>query len=260
MAAPTKIGLDYFPFDVSFFDDEKVTLIRAQYGEKGEGIILRLLCSIYKQGYYLEWSDKERTLFIGKYRYESALVDQVITAALKWSLFDNTLFKNYGALSSAGIQRRYFEAVRRRRSVKINADYMLVSLEDVSINGVIVDINGVNVGKNPVNESKVNQSKKSRQKKSASTPTQEKVKYADYVSMTKSEHGKLVEKYGTAAVYQMIEKLDNHKGARGAKYKSDYRAILSWVVDWWKQKEEKRNGTNQSGGRAKPRNDDWERA
>ena len=29
----------------------------------------------------------------------------------------------------------------------------------------------------------------------------------------------------------MIEILDNYKGAKGKRYKSDYRAILTWVVD-----------------------------
>jgi hypothetical protein len=37
----------------------------------------------------------------------------------------------------------------------------------------------------------------------------------------------------------MIEVLDNYKGANGKKYKSDYRAILNWVVERV-EREEKR--------------------
>ena len=33
------------------------------------------------------------------------------------------------------------------------------------------------------------------------------------------------------ATKRMIEILDNYKGAKGKRYKSDYRAILTWVVD-----------------------------
>jgi phage replication O-like protein O len=56
-------------------------------------------------------------------------------------------------------------------------------------------------------------------------------KYAEFVSMTEEEYNKLIEKYGQEQTQKMVEKLDNFKGARGKKYKNDYRAILSWVVD-----------------------------
>ena len=63
--------------------------------------------------------------------------------------------------------------------------------------------------------------------------TRDKIKYSDFVKMKKSEHEKLVDQYGTKATKWMIEKLDNYKGAKGKTYKSDYRAILSWVVEEW---------------------------
>ena len=58
-----------------------------------------------------------------------------------------------------------------------------------------------------------------------------KVKYADYVSMTEDEHRKLCEKYGDQFAEACIETLSNYKGAKGKTYKSDYLAILNWVVD-----------------------------
>jgi hypothetical protein len=61
--------------------------------------------------------------------------------------------------------------------------------------------------------------------------TAPKKRFAENVRMTEAEHGRLVEKYGEDATARLIEKLDNAKGAKGYKYKSDYRAILSWVVD-----------------------------
>ena len=61
--------------------------------------------------------------------------------------------------------------------------------------------------------------------------TPAKTKYAEFVLMTEEEHAKLVHQYGEANVQRMITKLDNYKGAKGKTYKSDYRAILSWVAD-----------------------------
>lgn len=55
--------------------------------------------------------------------------------------------------------------------------------------------------------------------------------FAEFVSLTNDEHLSLVAKYGEQGTKKMIEILDNYKGSTGKKYASDYRAILSWVVD-----------------------------
>lgn len=65
---------------------------------------------------------------------------------------------------------------------------------------------------------------------SASKKSGGKIKYAEFVSMTEEEHQKLIDEHGEEKVKRMIEILDNYKGANGKKYKSDYRAILTWVV------------------------------
>lgn len=70
----------------------------------------------------------------------------------------------------------------------------------------------------------------------------DKIKYAEFVSMTQEEHDKLEEKYGPVALSEMIDKLDNYKGASGKRYKSDYRAILSWVVQSYR--DEHKNAQN----------------
>ena len=57
-----------------------------------------------------------------------------------------------------------------------------------------------------------------------------KKKYKDSVFLTKEEHEKLVHRYGDTQTRQLIDKLDLHKGANGKTYKSDYKAILNWVV------------------------------
>ncbi len=57
-----------------------------------------------------------------------------------------------------------------------------------------------------------------------------KIKYAEFVTMTNAEHEKLVSTHGEIDTQRMIEILDNWKGQEGKTYKSDYRAILSWVV------------------------------
>ena len=73
--------------------------------------------------------------------------------------------------------------------------------------------------------------------------------YAENVKMTESEYNNLVERYSEEGARWMITKLDNYKAARGMVYKSDYRAILNWVVkEWQKELNAKQNG-NYNGSR-----------
>jgi hypothetical protein len=51
---------------------------------------------------------------------------------------------------------------------------------------------------------------------------------------------KLFARYGKRDAMEMIEYLDNYKGAYGKTYKSDYRAILVWVADAVYEKRAKR--------------------
>ena len=59
----------------------------------------------------------------------------------------------------------------------------------------------------------------------------EKIHFAEFVTMTNAEYDKLVSTYGKEFADQCINTLDNYKGSSGKRYRSDYRAILSWVVD-----------------------------
>ncbi len=63
----------------------------------------------------------------------------------------------------------------------------------------------------------------------------EKQKYDESVTMTNVEMSTLIERFGINATNWMIDKLNNYKISKGKKYKSDYRAILSWVVKEWKK-------------------------
>lgn len=67
----------------------------------------------------------------------------------------------------------------------------------------------------------------------------EKKHYADLVTLTEQEYSKLVEQHGEEATGWCIQKLDNYKGSTGKKYASDYKAILSWVLESYREDREK---------------------
>lgn len=82
--------------------------------------------------------------------------------------------------------------------------------------------------------------------------------------MTEKEYEKLVERFGQAFTMACIEELDNYKGAKkGRTYASDYRAILSWVVDRVKEKRpglmkaSKNSSESAAPGKAKNPFEEW---
>ena len=56
----------------------------------------------------------------------------------------------------------------------------------------------------------------------------DKKKYGDFVQLTDDEYTKLVEKFGEQSAREKIETLNEYKGSRGRRYKSDYYTILCW--------------------------------
>lgn len=77
--------------------------------------------------------------------------------------------------------------------------------------------------------------------KAPKTPKTEKDKYGDCVYLTKNEYAKLVAEYGEPGTLWMIKKLDNWKASTGKTYQSDYKAVLSWVVEEYKKQAPKIN-------------------
>lgn len=74
--------------------------------------------------------------------------------------------------------------------------------------------------------------------KPTAKPKQQKHHYAPTVLLTDEEYGKLVAEHGKDGAVWMIQKLDGYKAARGMTYKSDYRAILNWVVREYKKQQQ----------------------
>lgn len=125
-----KKGLDYFPFDVDFFQDEKIQFVSARFGMKGEAVTLRLLCKIYRQGYYINWDEDIALLFAKSVGdgCQHSLVNDVVNELLKRGFFHEGIFKRFSILTSKGIQQRYFEAASRRKNVEYDPRFLLINL------------------------------------------------------------------------------------------------------------------------------------
>jgi hypothetical protein len=127
-----KQGLDYFDLSVDFFDDDKIALVEAEMGIAGSYIALRLLAKIYRSnGYYLQWGEDERLLFarsLSLHEVSADTVQRAVDLLLKRDFFDRETYEAHGVLTSKAIQRRYFNAVKRRNADNKDRKYYL--LED----------------------------------------------------------------------------------------------------------------------------------
>lgn len=167
MARPVKEGLDYFPLYVDIFEDEKIEAISGEFGIKGEIIVVKLLCAIYKKGYFILWSDLVIAQMLKRLPGISKdLLNNVVERLVLWEFFDKDLFHSAGILTSEKIQENFFEATKRRKSPKPALYVLDKFLEndnsiESDVNGVNVDINtqakGVNADINT--QSKVKESK-----------------------------------------------------------------------------------------------------
>jgi len=61
--------------------------------------------------------------------------------------------------------------------------------------------------------------------------TVKKEKYAEFIFLLPEEYEKLINQHGEKNTKTLIEILNNYKGSKGVKYKSDYLTILNWVID-----------------------------
>ena len=157
MARPYSEGrLQYFPMDCVMNDAMK--LLEAEFGLTAFAVVVKLWQKIYAgRGYYCEWTREVALVFAQECGVGANVVSEILASAFKRGIFDRDLFDKYQILTSDGIQRRYFEAVKRRKQVKVDERFLLVSVarEEVNAdnNGVNVDINGVNAGDNEQSKS-----------------------------------------------------------------------------------------------------------
>ncbi|MFV0232801.1 DUF4373 domain-containing protein [Empedobacter falsenii] len=162
MARSKQIGLTYFPFDVDFFENEKIEALSGEFGIKGELAVIKLFCAIYKNGYYLEWNDLQKMKLLKRLPgVSSSLLDQIIKKLVKWELLNQDIFTQHSVMTSKNIQKQFINSTKRRKDNSINEyDLINVYINDTSTN-INVDINTTSSGQS-VNKSTQSKGKESK--------------------------------------------------------------------------------------------------
>lgn len=124
--------------DVDFFADEKIAAISGEFGIKGEITVIKLLCAVYRNGYFILWNEPLKYKLLRDLPGVSPeLIDQIVNRLVRWGFFDESLFDSVKVLTSRGIQKRFF-SITRRRVLPHDAKYLLA---ENGCTGVIDDNN-----------------------------------------------------------------------------------------------------------------------
>lgn len=150
MARPKKQGSSYFPLDCDFMLDEKVVPIKVRMGTQGIAALIALMCAVYRNGYYLEWSERLTMKIANDISTTPEVVEETITLLIKYGFFDRQMAQEQQILTSKGIQRRYL-AIKKGRIDTSTIPHWLIVDDKTPI---MDDRNPVSVAKTPSNKIK----------------------------------------------------------------------------------------------------------
>ena len=119
-------GINYFPVGVNFMEENAMEVIEAKYGIKGSAIVLKLMCKIYKEGYYIRWDEEQCLIFANKAGRE---VQGIIEILFTKGILDRNSYQENGILTSESIQKVWMEATKRRKRELSELPYLMVKPE-----------------------------------------------------------------------------------------------------------------------------------
>ena len=127
-------GINYFPMGVNFMEENAMEVIEAKYGIKGPAIVLKLLCKIYKEGYFIRWDEEQCLIFANKAGREvqAAEVQGIIEILFIKGILDRNSYLENGILTSESIQKVWLEATKRRKRELSELPYLMVRPEKES--------------------------------------------------------------------------------------------------------------------------------
>lgn len=231
MARPLKDGVDYFPKDTDFYADDKVRLLRAEFGVKGMYLLDYILCDLYgKNGYYIKW-DKNKCYLVSDGAgcgCNPEFVAEFISGCIRCSFFNEGVFNMFGVLTSVGIQRRFVRMLKSRENFTFIEEYFLLDMSDkkdipssildkIAFKKVSNKENSIKSGENPVKSTDNPQSRieENREK------VEEKESKVESSSRATIPYKKVMELYNSICVsYPKCQTMsDARKKAIGARFK-----------------------------------------
>lgn len=201
----------YFSHDSNARTDEKVLKLRSKHNAKGYGIYFMLIEMLHDANENKLQCDFDAIAYEVREKPED--VQDIIENFGLFEIKDGFFWSN--SLKKR-MEMKNIKSEKARQSANIrwqNANAMRTQCDS----NAIKERKGKEIYKEKIYKKEKNISPKR--------------KLSENVEMTEDEYNKLIVEHGEANARIFIEILNNYKGANGKKYKSDYLAILNWVID-----------------------------
>lgn len=212
MARPEKKTVDYFPHQTTH--GKTIFILESKFGNDGYAFWFKLLETLgSKDGMFLDCDDLvEWEYFIARAKVDSETAIEVLETLASVGAISSDMW-SVKIVFCQNFVDGISDAFKRRKE------------HLPSFDGVIAYINSAKVEKL---QALTGKGKESKEKK-----TKEEKKGRQYgelknVSLSDSEHAKLIDKFGEIKTASMIDNLGFYISSKGKKYKSHYATILSW--------------------------------
>jgi len=249
MARPIKAGVDYFSHDT--VSGKTIFTLESLYGNDGYAFWFKLLEILGSQAelYYNCTNQAEWLYLVAKTRVSEEKAEQILSTLGQLEAIDARLWEEKRIIWVQNFVDRLNDVYEKRKlEPPQKPSFNSFCTENPSFrteNPTNDDVSVTESTQSKVKESKV---KESKVNKIIITPYPFNADY-EFVSMTNDEYKSLVAKLGEAGTRRCIEILDNYKGANGKKYKSDYRAILNWVITRYEEEKSNYSKNSTSSGK-----------
>ncbi|MDD3552823.1 MAG: DUF4373 domain-containing protein [Methanothrix soehngenii] len=241
MGRLTKQGIDYFPLDVQFDDKSELYLIEKE--AVGLAVMITLWQIIYQnEGYFINNSSDLHLLIKRRINVNINEINDCINAMLKRGILDACLYEKYGILTSKAIQKRYFDAAKRKKEVRVIRAFIVTNLDsytnliNVDINNIDVDINGINVGGNATKEEEEEEGKEEEDRTPPPPTPKKKTTVKKFQPPTQDEVVAYFESNGYSAdaairAYRYYD-AGNWKDAKGSQVRNwKQKMVGNWFKD-----------------------------
>lgn len=123
-------GINYFPLSTNFFEKDLQELLDAKFGIKGPYTVIKLLCKIYTDGYYILWGEDQCLILARKLGKEFSPndVEQIVNLLLERGFFDKKSYEKHQILTSVALQEVWMEATCRRKRDLTKLPYLLIDI------------------------------------------------------------------------------------------------------------------------------------
>ena len=134
-----------FCLSVDFFKKPEICAVTVEHGVKGQAATIMLLCAIYRNGYFIEWTPENYISILKELPgINICKMQKIVKTLVEWGFFDKSTFDEHQVLTSREIQQQYMMAQGCNLNNVDTLPYWMKDGNEVNINEEIEKENGQN--------------------------------------------------------------------------------------------------------------------